>query len=175
MKPFYACLGLSILTLTSCSQTASAEDFEITDFRSGLVCHSHPEYDGGWICHVTEDIYMTGTGQCVYDGRNIPCTWYGFEFSYKNAPDGMRLSCQSKWSQPGNFGNPDGEIETAVKIQSYQLELTQGNGRFYNPQYSGLSADSMTGEVIVDETSCSYQDNEVFSLKFKLIYPNAEK
>lgn len=173
IKLFSLGLTVSISPLVTCA--AFADDFEILNFRSGLTCPFHPEMDGGWVCFETETIEITGRSDCNYGGDLIPCTWYGFEFSYKNAPEGARLECRSVQNRAGSFGNPTGELSGNTRTFEYTIDIEAGDGRFYNPQYSGIYPQSMTGKVTQKETSCSYRGKDVLTSRMELIYPDAYK
>lgn len=83
----------------------------------------------------TETIYITGQGQCTYDGRKEKCTWYGFEFDYSNASEEDEITCVSTSSAPTNIGTPKGVDEEDVTVYEWSYTLSPGNGHHFNPQY----------------------------------------
>lgn len=173
IKLFY--LSVSVMLPALSSPSAYASEFEVENFKSGLVCPFHPNMEGGWVCFETETVHMTGRSECNYGGEYIPCSWYGFEFEYKNAPKDTQLQCQTVHDTPGNFGNPRGTLSESTRTFEYNIDIKAGDGRFYNPQYSGIYPQSMTGKVTRMDTRCRYNGREVLSYRMELIYPNALK
>lgn len=93
-------LFVSAILLIGTSAPAAA--LEISDFRAGLACTNTSVRDdtSGWICHVTEDIFVTDQGRCRYNGKDELCTWVGFEFDYRGAKPWDQLECTLEHSQP---------------------------------------------------------------------------
>jgi hypothetical protein len=144
---------------------------EIENFKSGLVCPDRTGDVGkGWICFETEDVAVTGQGRCTYNGEEAPCTWYGFQFDYRNAGSGERISCVTTSSEPIYYGDPDNADEAAVTTKEWAFELEPGSGRYYNPQYS-LSAPQRDQTLVSDETVCSANDGIIFRYKIRTTYP----
>lgn len=149
---------------------------DIKNFKSGLVCPSREsgKIGEGRICFETETVQITGQGKCIFNGQELPCTWFGFEFDYAAAEVGEQISCRSKSSFPINFGNPDGIVAEDTNAFEYVLDLEGSKGRFFNPQYAVFSATSPGGREKEEETICSSGSEELFRFKFRFIYPARE-
>lgn len=164
------------LILTFGLATAPSHALEIDNFRSGLLCDIDEEFSFGdvpirWICFETEIIYVTGQGQCTYDGREEKCTWYGYEFEYSGATEDDEISCVSTSSLPGNVGNPKGVDETGVTVYEWSYKLPPGDGHHFNPQYS-VAAASLDQETIrPEETVCSVDGKELYRFRTTTIFP----
>lgn len=156
---------------------AASEAVEIHNFKSGLVCPVQPNRNnehrsGGWICFETETVNITGQGRCVFDGEEMPCTWYGYEFDYNSAAVDDEIACVSTSSESGDIGNPEQIEKSDATTYQYSIKLEPGTGRYYNPQYSVFTR---LGEPVVrDETICSVAGQELFRFQFQLIFPNAK-
>ncbi len=168
MKRIILC---SLILIGACSAAEAPGAVEIENFKSGLVCPYHPEKDGGWICVETETVYITGQGTCVFGEVKKRCNWYGFEFDYSNITEDIEVSCISKHSKIGTFGNPDRITSDDVKVSDYKITLKPNDNHFFNPQFSTFNFSSDTKNVTHTETNCSVEGEEVFSFKFDLVYP----
>src|SRR3546814_7048738 len=108
----YALL-LSMPVLAMILTVAPCHALEIQNFRSGLLCDVDKKFTTGdipisWICFETETIYVTGQGQCTFDGQEKKCSWYGYEFDYSNASEEDEIKCVSTSSVPVPIGTPKG-------------------------------------------------------------------
>ena len=146
---------------------------EIADFKFGLVC-PNAKASVGWVCHEAKDIQITGQGKCVFDGKNLPCTWYGFSFHYSDAKTGDAIQCAYTTSQPVVMGNPTGVTGKETNSGKYELTIPEGSGTFFNPQYSVFVVEKRGGENRQDHTECSVDGKPVFSFDANLIYPNEQ-
>lgn len=167
-----ACLAAALTVFCGCD--ASTQEFEISNFRFGKVCPYATDVDGanvrdGWVCFETDTIRITGQGRCTYAGRELPCTWYGFEFDYSGVPEGAKVSCVAKSDTPSNYGDPEAVRSEGVSEQRYEFDLPAGAGRFFNPQYSVFEATA--GATIAENTVCSIDDHEVFRFNSRLVFP----
>lgn len=163
-------LSAAILMLLSC--TGESKAVEIKNFKAGLVCGVHPERR---ICFETETIYITGQGRCVFKDEELPCTWYGFEFEYKNAAANEEVTCVDANNKPLRFGNPEQIEKVNSNTFRYSFTLEPGDDRFYNPQYSIFKFQTEGDNEILSETVCSIDDEELFRFKFRIIYPTVRK
>ena len=166
---------MSMLALTTALTIAPCYAVEIRNFRSGLLCDINEESTIGdvpirWICLEAEIIYITGQGQCTYDGRQEKCTWYGYEFDYSNAREEDEITCVSTSSVPVNMGTPKGVDAEGVTVYEYSYTLPRGNGHHFNPQYS-VSAASPEQQSVHDETVCSVDGKELYRYRFTTIHP----
>jgi len=137
----------------------------ISNLKVGMVCGklSDPE-----ICAETNDIQVTGEGRCVFVGKVIPCTWYGYSFDYQSNGKPVKLQCNSTSSVPVNEGNPRELIKASSQYGEFELELTGDSSHFVNPLYSGSNSSFRDA---IKTTSCSYKGKEIFSYKVTLHYP----
>jgi len=163
------------LILSSCSAAESSQAIEISNFKSGLVCHqqspNNKNKSDGQICFETDTVNVTGQGTCIYNGNRESCTWYGYEFDYKNASSNQVINCKATSSDIASYGNPEGVIKEDAHTFEYDLPLKSNEGHFYNPQYSGFSYATDDNQIKTEETICSVDNEELFRFKFKLIYP----
>lgn len=151
-----------------------AAALEIQNFKSGLVCPDPVKGIGsGWICFQAEEIPITGQGKCTYDGKENPCTWYGFEFDYRDAGKSERISCVTTSSRPIHYGDPDSANENGLTTLEWTFDLKPGSGRYYNPQYSVFSPQEEE-TTVSDETVCSASGAVIFRQTFRATYPKAD-
>ncbi len=167
---------LSMLVLTTALTIAPCYAVEIQNFRSGLLCEMDQESAVGdvsisWICLETETIYITGQGQCTYDGQAKKCTWYGYEFDYSNASEEDEITCVSTSSLPVNIGTPKGVDAEEVTVYEWSYTLPPGNGHHFNPQYSVAAAHLDRQSVNDEETVCSVDGKELYRFRFTIIFP----
>jgi len=159
----------TILSLILLSITFSISALEISNFKSGLACTDGETF--GWICFEGEDVHVTGQGRCVYDGENIPCTWYGYEFDYIGYSKETKIFCEVKLSEPWNLGDPQEVIKEKADNITFELELPSDNGHYFNPLYVGLSDSELGKENSVNTTVCMVNDEILFEFKSKQIFP----
>ena len=167
-----ACIGLGF--------AAHGGAVEIENFKSGLVCEENFETPEAkttlrWICFETETIYVTGQGECVYDSREEECTWYGIEFDYENLAEDEEIWCVSTSSSPVNIGTPRGVTDEDVTRSEYQMKVESGSGHEFISGYSVASSRQGHESVIVDETICSVDGEEIFRYRFTTIQPRLDK
>lgn len=156
-----------LLTFASIGAVAATE---VSDFKFGLVCD--PGKAHAWICHETEDIQVTGQGRCVYDGKQFPCTWYGFSFNYTNNIPGTELECEYTSTLPRDMGNPEGVVARNVATGKYSLTLEHVEGRVYNPQYTILGVRAPDDDVLDSTTTkCSIAGKKVAVFRLNRIIP----
>lgn len=168
MRRFLILLGASIFSLPVAAQ-------EITNFRSGLAClnssFGSKDFGKRSICVDTEIIPITGQSVCVFNGEDRPCTWYGFEFEYKNANGVQKIICSNTSDRPGDVGGPDGISAKDVSAIEYTLELKGDSGRVFNPQYSVYRPGTQNSEEVIDKTVCRVGERKLFEFKFRIMYP----
>lgn len=140
---------------------------EINNFKAGYACTDGKTF--GSICHQTEDIYLTGQGTCVYNKKAKPCTWFGFEFEYKNYNNEI-LVCHYQASDKISQGNPNEVLGVGDK-GNYSFKLDNQKGRFYNPQYMVLSFNSGEPSVVSTTTQCFVDDKLLFEFKHNVHFP----
>ena len=167
-------LALALLTV---GISSPAKALEVTNFRSGLAC-TNTSVRGdkaGWICHVTEDIFVTDQGKCRFSGEDRLCTWMGFEFDYVEAEPGDKLDCTVTQSRPTTFGNPVRKLDSDATSQTFALSLDETEGHFYNPQYITFAVRSADEAVLQSDGRCSFQGKEVFRYTHRLHFPTSPR
>ena len=147
--------------------STSASAVEITHFRSGLACAS------GWICQPTQEILITDQSTCVFNGKETPCTWVGFEFDYTDAPKGAKLQCVSETSVPADSGNPSKLIASDSTSENFEVELPAGNGHFFNPQYFTFVTRPADKSIVVNTAHCAFEGKILFEYRYNLHFATA--
>jgi hypothetical protein len=142
---------------------------EVTNFKFGLVC-PNAESDVGWVCHQVKNIPITGQGQCVFDGKRVPCTWYGFSFNYTDAHASDVFQCTHTTSQPTTYGNPSGVLSKGTSGK-YEFTVSEGEGKFFNPQYAVFAVERKGKEIESEHTECSVNGKSAFSFDVNYIFP----
>jgi hypothetical protein len=166
---------IAIFLLAAALPTASAGDVKISNLRSGLACMQSSPGTGqsGWICQPTELILVTDQGSCVYDRKQEPCTWHGFEFDYSAPKPGVKLQCVANASRPMDSGTPEKVLDRNVSTHRFELELPEASGHFFNPQYYLYTLQTDDRPDPVEETACSYNGTVVFRVRFRFRFPRA--
>lgn len=171
------------LVLAACS--GSKDHLIIENFKSGLVCpdptsqDSHSKKHPPKICFENDTLLITGQGQCVFDNKTYPCTWYGYEFDYRNAKPNQKLNCIARSNLPITHGNPD-KIEPN-KIEDvnsngyeFELELDHNKTHFFNPSYSTFEYKPARENIIKLTTECHSDSKRLFKFSKELIFPVKE-
>jgi hypothetical protein len=152
---------------------AAAGAVEIRNFRSGLACTGAATTQGdGWVCHDTQEVFVTDQGQCVYAGDTVPCTWIGFEFDYAGAGLDTRLQCTAETSEPTTSGNPGKEVARHRVSEDFELPLEGDSGHFFNPMYWIFETRPGTHDITA-RYACRSGDATVFTATFHLHFPQA--
>ena len=166
-------MRLFVATIVLIGASAPSHALEISNFRSGLACTNTATRDdtSGWICHVTEDILVTDQGTCNYNGKDMPCTWIGFEFDYRGAKSGDKLECSVKQSEPTAFGNPKEQLSAGATKQDFSIPLEKKEGHFYNPQYFTYATSPSGKDVLFNTGRCSFSGKVLFEYKYRIRFP----
>jgi len=156
---------LSIILFISAPLSAT----EIYDFKSGLVCPANDNKK--WICHETQDVFITGQGRCKYNEKPFHCTWYGFSFRYRNNTPGAKLVCEVSQSDLANYGNPKEVTSINSNSTKYEIPLDNESGYFMNPQYSIFKAHKPEFSLVSESTVCSINNKHAAEFSFNFHYP----
>lgn len=150
---------------------------EIENFKSGLACVNTRITEGGsaWVCQETEDVLITDQGKCVFDSKEKPCTWYGFEFDYRTPGKETALACEGKYSEPMTSGNPKDITSRNTTSDKFELNLVREQGHFSNPMYSIFRAVSPGNEIVTETITCSFGGKVLFIANYKLRFPTFPK
>lgn len=166
--------------LVCCSTRVSAQNIEITNFKSGLICPQKFAFmkigtKEGSVCFETEDIYMTGQGLCEVNGEPRQCDWYGYEFNYSGAKNEQEITCVWTSSKNSQHVGPEGYRGKLNNTETFTFKLPSNSGRFYNPQYSVFRFSDGSSKIVTHNTVCSDRDRELFRFKFNTIFPAAKR
>lgn len=152
--------GLALL-LASCAGAPPPARFAIGNLQYGPLCGS-PE--GEKVCTQSSDVEITGKGRCVYDKREIPCTWYGFSFDY--APkEGVEIDCDMVMDRTTNMGNPQGIVAKDASSMHYQIDLRGEGGHHVQAQYAGSEGFKGVEQI---KQICSYEGEKLFEVVLRL-------
>ena len=169
------CLSLfAIVSTSACFASPDQHKVDVTDVKSGLVCHykignkGEHVYDPH-VCFETEDILITGQGLCTFDGERKPCTWHGFEFDFNNRTNApVVLTCYFSANYEAVLGNPKGIEEDPAS--GHDILLKPGIGHISNPQYT-LFRHKGLQSTPVNINRCEIEGRVVFESRFNLILP----
>jgi len=132
----------------------------ISDARSGEVCR-----DAGGnldVCTTATRIVVAGDEACDGgDGKQYPCTRYGYRFDYSGAEPGKTIHCSAR-------------RRDAFRTQSmeYDLALDGAEGSIFYPTWSGaMSVDRET--LLTEVHECSYDGAPLSTIEFLLAYEPA--
>src|SRR5215469_18056448 len=92
----------ALLTFVIASPAAADDAVpKVTNFKFGLVCG---EASNRRICFETSILQVTNESRCIFNGKIIACTWYGYSFDYDTATD-VTLDCANSADAPMANGN----------------------------------------------------------------------
>lgn len=134
----------------------------ISNFKRGLICGPN---NAQYICVQSDDIQVTGEGHCIYDKRDIACTWYGYSFDYVPLREPVELDCDVTSSVAQDFGNPEGVQAKNSTSMTYKLHL-DGGGHLFHSQYAGWFPRQKGDEDM--KLVCAYNAEKVFDVEFHL-------
>ena len=157
-----------VLLIAASSVAAAQDSVRIHNLESGLICWDGRE---SHVCSMASTITVAGQDRCVFGGREIACTWYGYSFDYEAPSDTVTLQCT--WSSTSSLtvGNPDSVLAEDSSGGVYELPLTGGSGHFINPQYAGLDARaSLLGTTTQLRQACAYDGVGLLEVVFDLHY-----
>jgi hypothetical protein len=133
----------------------------ISNLRYGPVCGPN---NAQTICSQTSDISVTGDGRCIYDHREIACTWYAFSFDYAPLAGPVALDCTYNASMPGDIGNPEGVQSKHSTGAPYQIQL-DNSGHLFHSQYMGWVGETPDDDI---KQACFYKGEKLFDVEFRL-------
>ncbi|MEL6827865.1 MAG: hypothetical protein AAFN91_16580 [Pseudomonadota bacterium] len=170
-----AVLLLGLIVPASCSAESQGSGLHIHNFKFGLACGETVDADlivrPTHICHESENILITGQGQCLASGEWVPCTWYGFEFEYESSEPDPIVKCVARYNESTSFVDPDKVVDDDVSTTEYSIELPGTQGRFFNPQYSIFAYRSAAEPPIISTTICSHDGRVMFEFSGSRHYP----
>ncbi|WP_233842458.1 hypothetical protein [Dyella sp. 2HG41-7] len=168
-------LLLALVALAPLGVIASddAHTFKISNIKVGLACGKAnlESGQGGWVCQPVKDIYVVDQGTCVYDKREVPCTWTGIEFDYQGVKAGAKLICTETSGLPSAFGNPRSVSKSGTKQFTYELPLDKSTGHRFEAQYVVFEVHDVDSEIRATHTQCSIDNHLALSFDQVFHYP----
>jgi hypothetical protein len=146
--------GVAVDPIFASYKGSAAGSLRVADFRSGSVCTEGGQPSS--VCQGLVDIRVTGTDQCAQPDGSRACTWYGFEFDYRNAIPGEPLYCQSSGADGDFLG---GIVEGALKSANINSDSELGNllgglqkelnsGKSLDQVFAGITMTTEDGQVL---------------------------
>ncbi|RLA42735.1 MAG: hypothetical protein DRR42_22910 [Gammaproteobacteria bacterium] len=146
-----------------------ANSAEISNFKAGIACTDAETF--GWICHETVKVFVSGQGTCEYNKQEVPCTWHGFEFEYKDFTKDTVFECTSTSSKAADSGNPEEIVSKNTRTNTYRLDLAEGDGFFFNPQYRVLATPENEPLVVYEHTECFLDGVKQIEFNHEFVFP----
>jgi hypothetical protein len=139
----------------------------ISDFKQGLI-----EFDNNGQPRIykegTEFIYEEN-GKCVAAGREYPCQWRGFQFSYNSSEEVTVVECTTISDRPQTHANPEAVVAKHTQTARWGFTLQGRTGHYIRPQYT-LNFKNIPLRMA---TTCISNGREVLSWEFTLRPPSA--
>jgi hypothetical protein len=153
MKP--TLLVILLVLVTGCGPKTSST-VKIHGVRQGLARESN----GKWTIYEEGDhLAYQVNGQCVADGKTVPCMWYAVAFEYEADGDVTPLTCKSKLSRPTDIVTPKETVARQATEVAGAVELRGRSGKMVWPGYS-------TGDdpaAITTTTDCTLNGKSVLN------------
>lgn len=151
---------------------------EVRRLRSGPVCEAGSAEVGrapsDRICP-GRDVHVRGLDTCVFDGEEVRCTWWGFEFDYANADPGEPLTCVWTRSRSIDEGNWEDVRKRGVAADTVQFAFESESGHLFFPGFDTLPDAGFTAPwLTVDmEYDCAHRGRRAFVANYRLIFSSA--
>lgn len=142
---------------------------DISNFKAGIACTDAKTF--GWICHETVKVLVSGQGTCKYNKQEVPCTWHGFEFEYKDFNRDTVFECTSTSSEVANVGNPEEILAEDTTTNTYRLDIAEGDGFFFNPQYKVLAMPKNEPIILYEQTECFLDGVKQIEYNHEFVFP----
>lgn len=132
-------------------------DLRISNASSGEVCS---DADGpANVCKAVSKIVITGQATCDWtDGKQYPCTRYGYQFDYQGATPGEAIQCQARRRSGAD-----------TQTMSYALDLGADRGSVFYPLWSTYSPVERRA-IVTEVHECSYRGALLTTIEFLLYY-----
>jgi hypothetical protein len=159
-------LAAALLTFVIASPAAADDAVpKVTNFKFGLVCG---EPSNRRVCLETNILQVTNESRCVFNGKIIACTWYGYSFDYDTATD-VTLDCVDSADTPMANGNPKELLSSSTSRIEFKMKLKQGSHHFFIGQYIGGEKDGKSPAHGVE--ACSLNGTQLFLVDFQYQFP----
>lgn len=170
-SPRRAFIWSVLITISSSIYTAAlgrAALVQIEGFRYGLV-----EFDSSGRPRIYEEgnsFPYKINGTCVAAGKESPCQWRGFEFSFQSPDDITTFECMTTSDQPQTYTYPDAIVATNSQTARWVFSVQGRAGRYIRPQYTlGIS-----DQALRMTTTCSSKGEEVLRWQVMLTPSSAK-
>jgi hypothetical protein len=140
----------------------ASDELKIENFRQGLISFNAQRVPYIYKAGGTFPYQFNGT--CVAAGKDNPCVWHGFEFSYVSQEEVTRIDCVSQSSEPTTNINPNRVIAQDVQYINWGFNIYGKRGNYIRPQYTF----NVGAKALSDWTRCSYKGKEILSFTFVL-------
>ncbi len=144
------------------NETKNAHGLKPTGLRTGLVAFD---------ARGQPRIYKQGNefkyevnGRCVADGKEYPCQWRGFEFSYESPEEVTEFQCATRSDRPQAHVYPSKTVATNTKTLYWGFVVTGRKGHYLRPQYTI----DLGNQPLRMAVSCSYKGAEVLKWEITL-------
>jgi len=154
---------------------AQARDtLQVSGLRSGPVCNAGAGEVGrapsDSICP-SRSVLMRGKDTCVYDSKEVPCTWWGFAFDYRNAVPSVPMVCIWERSVPSNEGNYQGVRSRNISIDTITIAFPADSGYLFHPGFDVVPRDLTVSWAAVQLTiACTYRERPLFTANYRMIF-----
>jgi hypothetical protein len=149
---------------TNDGKNSTADELVITNVQAGLMRRAGPDW---YVYEPGGDFQYKSNGECVANGVQKPCLWYGYTFSYVAPKAGTELDCTVVRSRPQNMVSPRGEHGVKTDA-SFELRLPNKSGRFESVGYQ-TPKNELPGKA-ASKTVCTYKGHTVFEHEFGVTF-----
>lgn len=165
---------VGVLTVGGAAGAQAPDALEISGFRSGRVCHAGAGEVGrapsDSIC-ASRSVLTRGKDTYIYDGNEIPCTWWGFEFDYRNAVPSVPMTCLWERSVPSDEGNYQGVRSRNISVDTITISFPADSGHLFHPGFDGVPRDLNVRFAEVRLTiACAYRERPLFTAAYRLVF-----
>lgn len=158
--------ALAILAAAALTNSAVAETnrIEISNVAQGLMRRAA---DGTWeVYQEGDDFEVVQNGECIANGKQISCMWYGVTFDYSAKSKKTKLKCTTTTSSPIISVTPN-KIDKRPSVEaSGKLVLRGRAGREIRPGY--VHAPWKSGSTVKERGECYHNGELVPSVEFTL-------
>lgn len=160
---------LKLILIFSIIITLKVHSIEISEVQSGYMCGV--ESGMSFVCHDTQDIYLTDQSKCTFNKEVVPCTWYGYSFIYTENIKGSSLQCLYKSSKKATAGNTVEITDRNINSFEFELVLEKEPGFFSNPLYSVYKIRDKKEEPEIARWLCKAEGKTVLDISLRLYSP----
>jgi hypothetical protein len=151
-----------------CADSDKPDTVQISGFRYGLV-----DFESSGQPRIYEEgnsFPYKINGTCVAAGKEAPCQWRGFEFSFHSPDEVTIFDCMSTSDRPQSYVYPDAVDATNAQTHRWGFSVEGRTGHYLRPQYSI----DVTGRPLRMTYSCTNKGHEVLRWQVTLTPPSAK-